>query len=106
MREPIKNKMKTLSKPALSSMTIQSGILTTLSGVISGAVLFFSDQSNYEKAGQCLTLFGQNETAESLLKISAVLPMFLGLATIVGRHRAVRQIYTPKGFPGRDKEVP
>jgi hypothetical protein len=97
--------MNRLSKPALSSLTVQSGLMTTLSGAISFGVLLFSDPSNYEKAGQCLTIFGQNETADNLLKISAVLPLFLGLSTVVGRVRAVRPVYTPKGFPGRDKEV-
>jgi hypothetical protein len=97
--------MNRLSKPALSSLTVQSGLLTTLSGAVSAVVLLFSDPTNYEKAGQCLTIFGQTESADTLLKISAVLPIFLGALTVIGRVRAVRPVYTPAGVPGRDKEV-
>lgn len=79
-------------KPASRSLTVQSGIATTLSGFVATAVLWGQDPANYQKAAGCLNAFGLTEQADAVLKVAASLPMIFGLLTIYGRVRAKRPI--------------
>jgi hypothetical protein len=87
-------------KPALNSLTIQSGILTSVSGVVTTVFLFTSSPENMGRAATCLNAFGLTGTADAVLKFSAALPMILGLVTVFGRIKAKRTVYTAPGFPG------
>ena len=101
--------MQTLSptpKPAAQSLTVRSGIATSISGIVATVAIWSQDPATYQKAAGCLNSFGLNAGADWALKISAALPMILGFVTVYGRISARRPLYTPKGVPGPNKPTP
>lgn len=87
------------TKSVFKSLGFMGGLFT----IGSGAIATLSSPAFYGKAQECLTAFGHNDFAASLITLTPVLTMVFGSVSSYGRYRR-GDLHTPQGLPGQDRQ--
>ena len=82
----------------MKSFLKSKGIWGATVGILVSVWAILMEPSNYDKAEQCLTIFGQTKAIPTITLISSLVAYY-------GRMTATRALYSPKGVFGNDPPV-